>query len=212
MRYMIDPFPWLLMMVFQLDQEHKIAGSVVTTASDKGTDTAASTDDDAKAGYSTDGASKSAGPKGGRGTATSEDDSSGNKTTKAKVPAKGKPTKKPNKNAEDQKTKTIQMLKEQIKTMAEENQTKTKAEVQPDQKASQLLKALKNEMSEMQARFLDAIKTKEDKITAQEDKNKALQDEITALKLDPQRPAEPEPAPALKPGRKDQSPEPEVQP
>jgi hypothetical protein len=233
MRYMIDPFPWLLMMVFQLDQEHKIAGSVVTTASDKGTDTAASTDDDAKAGYSTDGASKSVGPKGGRGTATSGDDSSGNKTTKAKVPAKGKPTKKPNKNAEDQKTKTIQMLKEQMKTMAEENQTKTKVEVHPDQKTSQLLKALKNEMSEMQARSLDAIKTMEDKIKAlqdditaqedknkalqdeimaQEDKNKALQDEIMALKRDPQRPVEPEPEPALKPGREDQSPEPEVQP
>ena len=29
MRYMIDPFPWLLMAVFELDQEHCIAGSVV---------------------------------------------------------------------------------------------------------------------------------------------------------------------------------------
>jgi hypothetical protein len=58
----------------------------------------------------------------------------------------------------------------------------------------------------------DKNKALQDEITAQEDKNKALQDEITALKLDPQRPAEPEPAPALKPGRKDQSPEPEVQP
>ena len=66
MRYMIDPFPWLLMMVFQLDQDHKIAGSVLNTASDKATDTVASTDDDAKAGYSTDGTSKSTGPKGDR--------------------------------------------------------------------------------------------------------------------------------------------------
>jgi hypothetical protein len=122
MRYMIDPFPWLLMMVFQLDQEHKISGSVVSTASDKGTDTAASTDDDAKVGYSTDGASKPAGPKGGRGTATSGDESAGDKITKAKVPAKGKPTKKPNKKAEDQKTKTIQMLKEQMKAMAKTHQ------------------------------------------------------------------------------------------
>jgi hypothetical protein len=26
---MLDPFPWLLMAVYQLDQEHKVAGSVV---------------------------------------------------------------------------------------------------------------------------------------------------------------------------------------
>jgi hypothetical protein len=124
MRYMIDPFPWLLMMVFQLDQDHKIAGSVLTTASDKATDTVASTDDDAKAGYSTDGASKPIGSKGDRGKATtSGDDSAGDKSNKAKVPAKGKPTKKPNKKAEDQKTKTIQMQKEQMKAMA--NQIKT---------------------------------------------------------------------------------------
>ena len=57
-----------------------------------------------------------------------------------------------------------------------------------------------------------SLKAMNDEITAQEDKNKALQDEIMALKRDPQRPAEPEPAPALKPGREDQSPEPEVQP
>jgi serine/threonine protein kinase len=116
MAYIIDPFPWLLMTVFQLDQEHCIAGSVMTTASDKATDTVASTDDDAKAGYSTDGASKPAGSKLDRGKTTSGDDSASNKT---KVPIKGKPTnKKPNKKADDQKKK-IQILKEQVKTMNE---------------------------------------------------------------------------------------------
>ena len=47
--------------------------------------THATSDDDAKVGYSTDGASKPAGPKGGRGTATSGDDSAGDKKTKANV-------------------------------------------------------------------------------------------------------------------------------
>jgi hypothetical protein len=45
---------------------------------------------------------------------------SGDKITKAKGPAKPKPTQKPNRKAEDQKTKTIQMLKGQMKAMTEE--------------------------------------------------------------------------------------------
>jgi hypothetical protein len=44
LRYMLDPFPWLLMMVYQLDQEHKIAGSVVE-ASAKTSDSGAPTTD-----------------------------------------------------------------------------------------------------------------------------------------------------------------------
>ena len=63
---------------------------------------------------------------------TSGDDSTGDKPNKAKVLAKGKPinkpNKKPNKKAEGQKTKTIQMLKEQVKAMAEENHIKTDME------------------------------------------------------------------------------------
>jgi hypothetical protein len=64
MRYKIDPFPWLLMTVYQLDQEHQIAGSVVTTASDasdktSGSETAGTTDDE-RSGYGTDGAAKKA--------------------------------------------------------------------------------------------------------------------------------------------------------
>ena len=106
MRYMIDPFPWLLMAVYQLDQEHKIAGSVLTTASDRGSDTAASTDDGSK-GYSTDG-SKPAGSKRGRGVASTDDD--------VKIPEKVESSKKPNKKAEDQNTKRMQILKEQVKT------------------------------------------------------------------------------------------------
>ena len=92
----------------------------MSTASDKGTDTAASTDDDAKAGSFTDGTSKPTRSKGGRDMVTSGDESAGDKITKANVPAKAKPTKKPNRKAEDQKTKTIQMLKGQMKAMTEE--------------------------------------------------------------------------------------------
>ena len=43
LRYMLDPFPWLLMAVYQLDQEHKIVGSVAE-ASAKTSDSAATTD------------------------------------------------------------------------------------------------------------------------------------------------------------------------
>jgi hypothetical protein len=45
MRYMLDPFPWLLMTVYQLDQEHKIAGSVAEQASAKTSDSAVTTDE-----------------------------------------------------------------------------------------------------------------------------------------------------------------------
>ena len=60
----------------------------------------------------------------------------------------------------------------------------------------------------MQARLLNEIKIKPDQI-------KELQDEIQALKRDPQRQAEPEQAPVLKPQQQQQeepSPEPEMQP
>ena len=43
LRYMLDPFPWLLMAVYQLDQEHKIAGRVADApakTSDSGATTA----------------------------------------------------------------------------------------------------------------------------------------------------------------------------
>ena len=43
LRYMLDPFPWLLMAVYQLDQEHKIAGSVIESSA-KTADSAATTD------------------------------------------------------------------------------------------------------------------------------------------------------------------------
>ena len=44
LRYMLDPFPWLLMVVYQLNQEHKVAGSVVDQASARTSDSAATTD------------------------------------------------------------------------------------------------------------------------------------------------------------------------
>jgi hypothetical protein len=42
--YMLNPFPWLLMAVYQLDHEHKIAGSVAEQASAKTSGSAATTD------------------------------------------------------------------------------------------------------------------------------------------------------------------------
>ena len=106
LRYMLDPFPWLLMAVYELDKEHKIAGSVVDGAA-KTTDSAASTTD---------------------GESTSQDEpgkKSSNITTasgdEAVLPKKGKQGKKakanhgpkaPNQAA--QKDKTIQMQKETI--------------------------------------------------------------------------------------------------
>ena len=81
MRYMIDPFPWLLMAVYDLDQKHKIAGSVAATTSDKGAATGgeATTDDEAKAGYSTDGAAK---PKGKKPATSSDEAGKGKKKAK----------------------------------------------------------------------------------------------------------------------------------
>ena len=57
-----------------------------------------------------------------------------------------------------------------------------------------------------------SLKAMNDKNKVMNDKNKALQDEIQSMKRDPQRPAESEPVPVLKPGQEDPSPEPEVQP
>ena len=44
LRYMLDPFPWLLMAVYQLDQEHKIAGSVIEAPAKTADSGAATTD------------------------------------------------------------------------------------------------------------------------------------------------------------------------
>ena len=41
MRYIIDPFPWLLMTIYKLDQEHQISalkGGLTTTVSERDTD------------------------------------------------------------------------------------------------------------------------------------------------------------------------------
>jgi hypothetical protein len=106
MRYMIDPFPWLLMAVYELDHKHKIAGSVATTAaSDKGAATGgeATTDDEAKAGYSTDGAAK---PKGKKPATSSDEAGKGKK--KVKSPKASAVIK----NSKD--AKTIQQLKETV--------------------------------------------------------------------------------------------------
>jgi hypothetical protein len=105
MRYMIDPFPWLLMAVYKLDREYQIAGSVATTTSGKGltTGSEATTDDEAKAGYLTDGAAK---PK------AQKPAMSGDEAAKGKKKAKPPKASAVIKNAKD--AKTIQQLEETV--------------------------------------------------------------------------------------------------
>jgi hypothetical protein len=44
LRYMLDPFPWLLMAVYELDQEHKIAGSVIKASAKTASSATTTTD------------------------------------------------------------------------------------------------------------------------------------------------------------------------
>ena len=100
LRYMLDPFPWLLMTVYQLDREHKIAGSVID-ASAKTADSAATTD----------------------GESTSREDTGKNsapkKTTKGKKGKGGHGPKKQDQSA--QHLKTIAILKESLAKARAEN-------------------------------------------------------------------------------------------
>ena len=93
LRYMLDPFPWLLMAVYELDQEHKIAGSVIE-ASANTADSAATTD----------------------GESTSREDTGKNsapkKTSKGKKGKGGHGPKKQDQSA--QYLKTIAILKESL--------------------------------------------------------------------------------------------------
>ena len=72
--YMMNPFPWLLMVVYQLDQEHKIAGSVAEQAPAKTSDSAATTD-----GEST--SREDPGKKSGKAATTSGDEQAKIKTS-----------------------------------------------------------------------------------------------------------------------------------
>jgi hypothetical protein len=106
LRYMLDPFPWLLMAVYQLDQEHSIAGSVAE-ASAKTSDFAATTE-----GEST--SREESGKKSGTDTTTSADEATVPKK-KGKQAKKGKGghgPKAPNQTA--QMTKKIDMQRETI--------------------------------------------------------------------------------------------------
>jgi hypothetical protein len=103
MRYMLDPFPWLLMAVYHLDQEHKIAGSVAE-ASPKTSDSAATTEGESTSREDT--IKKS-------GTATTSGDEAAVPKKKEKQGQKGKGghgPKAPNQAA--QKNKKFEMLKE----------------------------------------------------------------------------------------------------
>ena len=100
LRYMLDPFPWLLMAVYQLDQEHKIAGSVIE-ASAKTADSAATTD----------------------GESTSREDT-GKKSAPKKTPKgpKGKGGHGPKKQDQSaQHLKTIAILKDSLAKAQAEN-------------------------------------------------------------------------------------------
>jgi hypothetical protein len=74
--YMLNPFPWLLMAVYELDQEHKIAGSVIDQASAKTSDSAATTDGEST---SREDSGKS-GKKSGKAATTSGDEEDKMKT------------------------------------------------------------------------------------------------------------------------------------
>jgi hypothetical protein len=104
LRYMLDPFPWLLMAVYQLDREHHIVGSVAEQAFVKTSDSAATTD-----GEST--SREGSGKKSGKPVTMSGDEAVVPKKEKHGKKGKGgHGPKAPNQAAE--KDKTIGMLKE----------------------------------------------------------------------------------------------------
>jgi hypothetical protein len=118
LRYMLDPFPWLLMAVYQLNQEHKVAGSVVEASAKTLQQSGRSVSEDSAA--TTDGESTShedtAKKKWGRLQATVDDASV--KKGKGK---KGKGGHGPKKSDSAQKDKTIAMLKMSLAKAQAEN-------------------------------------------------------------------------------------------
>jgi hypothetical protein len=112
LRYILDPFPWLLMVVYQLDQEHKIAGTVAE-ASAKTSDSAATTEGESTSHEESDKISvKKSGKNSDTATTTSADEVTVPKK-KEKQGKKGKAghgPKAPNQAA--QKNKKFEMLKE----------------------------------------------------------------------------------------------------
>ena len=101
LRYMLDPFPWLLMAVYQLDQEHKITGSVAEAPA-KTSDSAATTDGEST---SREDASKNAAPKKGV---------NGKKGKGGHGPKKQKLLRQKFEDQSAQKDKTIAMLKQSL--------------------------------------------------------------------------------------------------
>ena len=126
------------------------------------------------------------------------------KKTKAKAPKKIQKTISGDSDSDATLRKEIKKLQVKAKK-AEATADNLKKKMKQD---SQSLKVMNDENKAMH----DKNKAMNDKNKAMNDKNKALQDEIQSMKRDPQRPAESEPVPVLKPGQEDPSPEPEVQP
>jgi hypothetical protein len=214
MRYMVDPFPWLLMAVFSLDQEHNIAGSVAIIVSESATEGPTTTDGEDGSGYGTDGAK----PKlpGKRGAATSADESTGEEKSSGdnkKVAAKPKRAKAANKKNDQSKrdAKTIQMLKDTVNRAKHDASVKAyeaKAMVEEAKAKDEEIKQLKGAHP--------ALKQSPDEIKALQEKIRALeealaQQEPAAL---PKADGAPEPTPAqTRPEpTQEQNPEPEVQP
>jgi hypothetical protein len=205
MRYMVDPFPWLLMAVYELDHKHKIAGSVATTASDKGATTSggeAIIDDEAKAGYSTDGAAK---PKGKKSATSGDEAGKGKKKIK---PPKASAVIKNSKDA-----KTIQQLKETV------NRVKHDASVK-DYEISALKSTLDSLASLAKDKNFSALEEELAALRAQTNPSSAPEPKLKPVpKPEPQsEPAhhpkkagepEPEPDPTSKP---EPAPEPDPEP
>jgi hypothetical protein len=172
MRYMVDPFPWLLMAVFNLDQEHSIAGSIATTVSESATEGALTTDGEDGSGYGTDGAK----PKlpGKRGAATSADESTGEDKSSSddkKSAAKPKRAKAPNKKNDQSKrdAKTIQMLKDTVNRVKHDASVKAYESKAKDEEMHEKIRVKDEEMQEK-------IRVKDEEIKQLKGDNPALKE------------------------------------
>jgi hypothetical protein len=141
LRYMLDPFPWLLMVVYQLDQEHKIAGSVAE-ASAKTSDSAATTEGESIFHEESDNISvKKSGKKSDTATTTSADEVTVPKK-KEKQGKEGKGRHGPKASNQKQNNKKFEMLKEAFdKSQAEVAKSKAEVAVK-DAELAQLRDAL----------------------------------------------------------------------
>ena len=206
MRYMIDPFPWLLMVVYELDHKHKIAGSVATTASDKGVTTGgeATTDDEAKAGYSTDGAAK---PKGKKPATSSDETGKGKKKVK---PPKASAVIKNSKDA-----KTIQQLKDTVNRVKHDASVKDYEISAKDAEISALKSTLESVASLAKDNDISALKEELAALHAQMNPGSTPEPKPKPVPSHPKQAGEPDPEPEPEPepaSKPEPAPEPDPEP